>query len=479
MGTRDTKREKVMVAYCHSDRLDSDFHHSLLRLKDFDALGPKRLMHRGWIAAVQTTNLADGRNKLVRAFLDEPGIDWLWFIDTDQVFDHDILERMIVSADPERRPVLSALIQARREQDAPLSPACVIFDDHTPPRTVRPQTIPPVRHWPVAAVGTGCVLIHRRVLEAVWAAHEKRTPFPCFEFAPWKRVDDDGTEHLDIMGEDYTFCFRAAALGFPAYVDTEIEAGHNKTITLTSVHFWAQQPDYMVPAKNYAVIPVKDGLKMTKNLLAQLEEQGDVSGVLVIDNGSGPETKTWLARQSFAEVVEMPGAGIHAMWNVGAEWARSKWRKPNIAFLNNDIELGEHCLGSMGMALRSDPNIVAACPNYDGRPGEGLQQLQGICADRYDGSGGLSGFAFAVKGELFEQYRFPEDCMWWFGDNDLTLTIDAMGGAYVMTHDTTVTHLDGGGKTGAWDDPKMQAQLAKDQAAFRAKWQPILAGEAA
>jgi hypothetical protein len=110
MGTRDTKREKVMVAYCHSDRLDSDFHHSLLRLKDFDALGPKRLMHRGWIAAVQTTNLADGRNKLVRAFLDEPGIDWLWFIDTDQVFDHDILERMIVSADPERRPVLSALI---------------------------------------------------------------------------------------------------------------------------------------------------------------------------------------------------------------------------------------------------------------------------------------------------------------------------------------------------------------------------------
>jgi GT2 family glycosyltransferase len=317
------------------------------------------------------------------------------------------------------------------------------------------------------------------VIQAVWDEWYGKTPFPCFEFAAWRRTDDDGVEHLDIMGEDYTFCFRAAALGFPATVDTEIEAGHNKTVTFTSAHFWAQVPEHAIPSKNYAVIPVKDGLKMTKNLLAQLEEQGHVAGVLVIDNGSGPETKAWLARQSFAEVIEMPGAGIHAMWNAGAEWACSRWRKPNIAFLNNDLELGDAMLGKLGMALRSAPELVAVCPNYDGRPGEGVTQLQGICADRYDGSGGLSGFAFMVKGELFDQYRFPEDAMWWYGDNDLTLTLDAMGAAYGMAHDATVVHLDGGGKTGTWDDPKMQAQLAKDRAAFMAKWQPLLAGEAA
>jgi hypothetical protein len=146
--------------------------------------------------------------------------------------------------------------------------------------------------------------------------------------------------------------------------------------------------------------------------------------------------------------------------------------KSNIAFLNNDITIGERFLSRQAELLRSDPQLAAVCPNYDGRPAtEPLVQLHGICADRYDGTGGLAGFAFMVKSDWFEQgWRFPEDAMWWFGDNDLTLSMDMANAWYGMVTDVTVKHIDGGGKTGDWTDPQMQAQLARDKAAFLRRW---------
>jgi len=109
-----------------------------------------------------------------------------------------------------------------------------------------------------------------------------------------------------------------------------------------------------------------------------------------------------------------------------------------------------------------------------------VERLQGICAERYDGTGGLSGFAFMVRGSWFASgYRFPEDAMWWYGDNDLLLTIEANGGWYGMAHGATCEHLDGGGRTGEWRSPEMQAQLERDRQAFERKWANMLAPEAA
>jgi hypothetical protein len=39
-----------------------------------------------------------------------------------------------------------------------------------------------------------------------------------------------------------------------------------------------------------------------------------------------------------------------------------------------------------------------------------------------------------------------------------------------MATETTVEHIDGGSKTGNWEDPVMQQQLAKDKAAFMRRW---------
>src|SRR5207237_1347913 len=115
------------------------------------------------------------------------------------------------------------------------------------------------------------------------------------------------------------------------------------------------------------------------------------------------------------------------------------------------------------------------CPNYDGRAGEPLERLQGICANRYDGTGGLAGFALMVKGELFRAgYRFPEDAMWWYGDNDLTLTIDKHNGWYAMVTTVEVEHLDGGGQTGeGWADYGNTPQGKADLEAFQRRWPDV------
>lgn len=465
---RDHLREKVAVAYPYGV-IDPLFHASMIRLVKYDERHGKRLSTPGSIIALRSTHLAMARNKIVRQFL-EGTEDWLLFIDTDQVFDPDIIERLIESADPVERPIVSALIMALREDGVP-RPACVLSDGE---KFIIPTAIPAARWW-TAVPGCGCVIIHRSVLVALGDAN-KNTAFPWFGYPD--RPMPDGT--WDTLGEDFTFMLRAGGLGFGAVIDTTIEVGHVKPVNVTP----AMMPGRFaaMPAATVVVIPFKDKWKMTK-AVAQQCTAADL--VLLMNNGSGPEATKAAVAFKGAEVIDCKGLGIHEMWNAGAEVALERFPKVNLAFLNNDLELGDDCLPVLAAALRSGPeNLVAVCPNYDerippwqfdqddteGHPAE-VQRLQGICANKYDGTGGLAGFCFMVKGELFQAgYRFPEDCMWWFGDNDLTMTINAAGGWYGMVHAATVKHLDGGGQTGDWSDYLSTPQGQKDLAAFSAKW---------
>src|SRR5690606_3565073 len=123
-----------------------------------------------------------------------------------------------------------------------------------------------------------------------------------------------------------------------------------------------------------------------------------------------------------------PDAGIHEMWNTGIEWAMAdadQRRNVNLLVLNDDLRFGPKFVHRMVEALRSDQNLVAVSGNYDGRTGDAIVELvDDICANRYDGTGGFAGFAFAIKGEWMQSgYRFPEECKWWYGDNDLVLAV--------------------------------------------------------
>ncbi len=88
-----------------------------------------------------------------------------------------------------------------------------------------------------AATGSGCLLIHRDVLEALHEHHGDHVSY----FYEDRRVPADGGERR-WMGEDLTFCLQARELGFPVIVDTSIHVGHHKGVRT----WWPEEiPDNM------------------------------------------------------------------------------------------------------------------------------------------------------------------------------------------------------------------------------------------
>ena len=219
------------------------------------------------------------------------------------------------------------------------------------------------------------------------------------------------------------------------------------------------------------VIPVRDKLEYTRTLVGQLTEQGGFTDLLIYDHASSARDMVeWLERQPDVTRVS-EGLGVHEMWNLGiAEAVRRHAGNVDVLFLNNDVRLGPEFCRLMSVALHSDPHLVAVSGNYDGRQGEGVIPVRGIFRGRNDGSGGLAGFAFAVKAEFLGSYRFPEDMKWWFGDNDLCLSIEQAGGWYGVAVDATCEHLDGGSVTFRERRAELADQIEADRAAFVAKW---------
>jgi hypothetical protein len=178
-----------------------------------------RLLHN-YVAIESSANIAKARNRLVDEFLtNHTECDWLWFVDTDMVFDPDTMHRMVARAVQWDVKILGAL--------------CVIITADGPIPTLfidDPATVTQVMlDWPegtvqqVAATGTGCLLIHRSVLEQMQAdAGGSRNAWFGFDVL----TSETGTEWA--LGEDVSFCLRARRSGFDIYVDTTCHVGHHK-----------------------------------------------------------------------------------------------------------------------------------------------------------------------------------------------------------------------------------------------------------
>ncbi len=74
----------------------------------------------------------------------------------------------------------------------------------------------------VAIVGTGCILIKRKVLEAL------KAPFHC-------EYDEDG---IVIYGTDFAFCRKATKAGFHVYTTMHRRCEHYKIVGLSNIDAW-------------------------------------------------------------------------------------------------------------------------------------------------------------------------------------------------------------------------------------------------
>lgn len=198
---------------------------------------------------------------------------------------------------------------------------------------------------------------------------------------------------------------------------------------------------------NYVIIPMKDRKDLTQGLLRQLVDQGGYEEILIFDNGSNGATKKWLRKQTdIARVFDASGMNIHEMWNAGLDYIDGRG---HAAILNNDLNIGPNFLRGLASALDADDSLAVVCPNYDKRPGTGVQYVHNICANKYDGTGGLAGFAFMLRRDV--KYRFPEELRWWCGDNHMVTSLLLNQHKVGIALDTSVEHINNGGQTGKWE----------------------------
>lgn len=459
----------VCICYPTSGSIHVLFHRSLVDLMAYDR-------EQGWNnlvaekAVISGANISKARNELCRWVIDEMDAEWIWFIDTDMVVDPVVLPKLLCAAEVSGARVLGALCVMIDDKDGPIPTIYQLgnFDGGEITRVV--FDFPENTVAQVAATGAACLLIHRSVLEDI------RDRFPEDPY-PWFRED---VINGNWVSEDLRFCLVANSCGHPVFVDCTTEVGHAKGSTVWWPHDIKAGRGFP-KIKNFAVIPVKDRLALTKSIVQQLRDQGECEKIIVLDNGSGGKTKAWLEKQDDLVVLDCPDLGIHEMWNQAAEWVikyGEQRRNVNIAFLNNDIRIGPRFISHLSEALRSCKDLVAVSGNYDGRTSESgdlYLRTEEICANRYDGTGGFGGFAFLARGEWFQSgYRFPEVCRWWFGDNDLLLASQAAGGHCGIAYGAEVEHLDGGGQTAG--DPlwtRFSDQLEQDRKAFELRWERL------
>jgi hypothetical protein len=153
-------------------------------------------------------NVSDNRNGIVKRFL-ASDYDYLLMIDSDNPPIRNPLELVRLDLD-----IVACPTPMYKEESIMIN----CFNIH-PGGGYRSMTDTKTDLFECDRVGTGCILIARRVLEKI------KLPF-----ATW--VDEDGN-HLE--GEDFTFCKKAKDAGFKVWGHWDYLCHHFKTVDLLDI----------------------------------------------------------------------------------------------------------------------------------------------------------------------------------------------------------------------------------------------------
>jgi GT2 family glycosyltransferase len=207
-------RDQVVAGYVHPGVVRAEFCASLLELG----------METGYLAGVLAResgpNISGPRNLIVAEFL-KGTHPWLLMLDTDMVFTPGDVTKVLAAADPAERPIVGGLCYSQNPDGPPLPTMYELVQ-----RDGESLAFARHRDWPegsvmrVSATGAAFLLMHRSALHRI----EKTSNDAA---APWFR--ETAVAPMSLMGEDMTFCLRAAAAGIPVHVHTGARIGHMKT----------------------------------------------------------------------------------------------------------------------------------------------------------------------------------------------------------------------------------------------------------
>lgn len=190
----DIASKKVMIAVPAMDSVPTHFAVSLYNLR-------KPCLTR--LEVVSNSLVYDARNLLAAKAIDD-NCDYVLWLDSDMVFNADLLENLLNKI--EGKDFISALAFTRH---LPVSPTVYTTDKEYEALRYKPKNnYPKNQLFKVEATGFGVVLTSTKILKAVFDKYER-------PFNP-----DMG------LGEDLIFCHRARQLGFDLWCDSSIKVGH-------------------------------------------------------------------------------------------------------------------------------------------------------------------------------------------------------------------------------------------------------------
>lgn len=192
---------RTLVCVPCRTQVDTDFMTSILRIER---------VKDTHFSFLQGALVYDSRNAFAANAITQE-YDRLMFIDSDMVFQPDVLKRL--SADMDTGiDYVSALCFSRKPPIKPMIyTRCDIrtMEDGTPCQdTEHYYDYPQDSLFRIQGSGTGCVMISVPVLKAVW--------------------DQFGPPFMptQVMGEDLAFCYRLNQLHIPMYCDSAVKLGH-------------------------------------------------------------------------------------------------------------------------------------------------------------------------------------------------------------------------------------------------------------
>ena len=225
---------KVSVGVCDPGMVNGAFAFSMIHLVQNR---PQRF--DSFVRVKGSGLLSKQRNRIVAQFLEMTDSDWLLMIDSDEQLGIREFDALIDTAHDKERPVVSGLVFAGfGVADAPYpKPVPAIFNDvdgrFEPIYNYKKRSV-----FEVDAVGTGCLLIHRSVLQRMRDEADPNQGQNWCWF--W-----DGPINGDWIGEDLLFSRRLRAMGIPITVNTACILPHQKSFWLQEIHhdIWQRKTD--------------------------------------------------------------------------------------------------------------------------------------------------------------------------------------------------------------------------------------------